>query len=286
MEEVRLGDGPIEVSVLPEVGARLHRLRAYGHDLLRTPGDAAVHADDPLFWGAYVMAPWCNRLQAAPTRVGGRTVALDANFPDGSAIHGQVYARPWKRRGDFLSVMGGDDGWPWAYALEMRVDVTASLVRLSLTLKNRSTEPMPAGVGLHPWWRSPGMLAVPGSRVYPRNPVPDGEARPAEGELDLHVLAPPPAGLDATWTDIAGSSVILSWPDLGLQATLVMSASLSHVAVATPAGVDAIAVEPQSHAPFGLDRLLRRGDGGMFLLPPGETLAATLDIRIVRDRDG
>jgi galactose mutarotase-like enzyme len=39
MHELRLQEGPIEVVVVPEAGARLHRLRAFGEDLLRTPDD-------------------------------------------------------------------------------------------------------------------------------------------------------------------------------------------------------------------------------------------------------
>ena len=62
MEELRFGAEALEVIVLPQVGARLHRLRAFGHDLLRTPPDPGTHATDPYFWGAYVMAPWCNRI--------------------------------------------------------------------------------------------------------------------------------------------------------------------------------------------------------------------------------
>ena len=98
MEEVVIADGPLEVVVLPEAGARLHRLRAFGHDVLLTPDDPATHLADPFFWGAYVMAPWCNRIEARPTRIGAREVDLASNFPDGTAIHGQVYARPWTAR--------------------------------------------------------------------------------------------------------------------------------------------------------------------------------------------
>ncbi|MDP9482071.1 MAG: hypothetical protein M3P84_02485, partial [Chloroflexota bacterium] len=95
MDELRISDGPIEVVALPQLGARIHRLRAFGHDLIRTPADPATHASDPFYWGGYVMAPWCNRIEAGPVRVDSHRVALGSNFSDGSAIHGQVYARPW-----------------------------------------------------------------------------------------------------------------------------------------------------------------------------------------------
>src|SRR5512141_1103186 len=92
---VTFADGPIEPELLPGIGARLHRLRAFGHDLLRTPDDPSVHLRDPFRWGAYVMAPWCNRIAATPVTVDGELVALLPNFEDGTAIHGQVSTAPW-----------------------------------------------------------------------------------------------------------------------------------------------------------------------------------------------
>lgn len=57
---ITVANGPILAELLPDVGARLHRLRVFGQDLLRTPAEPAEHLRDPFRWGAYVMAPWCN----------------------------------------------------------------------------------------------------------------------------------------------------------------------------------------------------------------------------------
>ncbi len=135
--EVRIGGEPLEVVVLPGLGARLHRLRAFGHDLLLSPDDPATYIDDPFMWGSYVMAPWCNRLEPTPTEVGGRTVALGVNFVDGTAIHGQVYLRPWaiEAPGSFV-VAGGGDGWPWRYEVRQQVTVVGTDLRVALALTN------------------------------------------------------------------------------------------------------------------------------------------------------
>ena len=66
VRELELRSDRLEVVLLPELGARIHRIRAFGHDLLRTPPDPRDHAADPFFWGAYPMAPWCNRAPAGP----------------------------------------------------------------------------------------------------------------------------------------------------------------------------------------------------------------------------
>ena len=39
METVRIGSDELELELLPELGARLHRVRAFGNDVLRTPDE-------------------------------------------------------------------------------------------------------------------------------------------------------------------------------------------------------------------------------------------------------
>ena len=283
MRELHLGDGAIEVVVLPEAGARLHRLRAFGQDLLRTPSDAAEHLRDPFFWGAYVMGPWCNRISAQATSVAGRTVGVASNFADGTAIHGQVYAMPWSEMGDgSLRVDGGGAGWPWAYQAALGVAVAGATVAIGCSLMNRSPEPMPAGIGLHPWWRRPLQLALDARLVYPSNVAPPAKPVAPSGPLDLRTMAAPIDGMDATWTDLGPSPLELAWPELGIHATLRGSATASHVAVATPRGPNAVAVEFQTHAPDGLQRLLLGLPGGMTMLAPGEELRLDLEMEIGR----
>lgn len=272
MEELCIGDGQVEAVILPEVGARLHRLRAFGQDLLRTPADPEVHVRDPFFWGAYVMAPWCNRIAAEPVTVGARTVTLQPNFPDGSAIHGQVYGRPWERADGTLRLLGGGDGWPWQYEVTLRVSVADAGLHLACALTNRSDEPMPAGIGLHPWWVRPMELTIDAASVYPSNLEPISSPQPVAGPFDLRRSMQPPDGLDATWTDLAPQPVQLAWPDLGVRAALRVSAAGDHVVVATPPAVDGIAVELQTHAPGGLLRMLRGERGGLAMLRPGGRL--------------
>jgi galactose mutarotase-like enzyme len=97
VEEVTWRTEDLEVTALPGVGCRLHRVRAFGVDLLRTPETPARHAEEPFFWGAYVMAPWTNRADPGPMTIAGRRVDLVPNFPDGTAIHGLVADGSWER---------------------------------------------------------------------------------------------------------------------------------------------------------------------------------------------
>jgi aldose 1-epimerase len=273
--ELVLRSEALEVVLLPELGGRIHRLRAFGTDLLRTPHDPTTHADDPFFWGAYVMAPWCNRVQPGPMRIAGRTVDLAPNFADGSAIHGQVFARPWQvRADDSLRVTGGGDGdgWPWPYEVVATAAIDGPALTLEYRLVNRSDGPMPGGIGLHPWFRRPVMLGVPAQAVYRANAGSTPEPEPVAAAHDLRHARLPAADLDGTWTALTAPRIELSWPDDGIEATIDLEADRVLVAIATPTHLDAVAVEPQTHGPDGLRRLANREPDPLALIAPGDTL--------------
>jgi aldose 1-epimerase len=267
----------LEVVLLPELGARLHRLRAFGHDVLRTPEHAAKHRDEPFFWGAFPMAPWCNRIAPGRTSVAGRTVDLAPTFPDGTAIHGQVHSRAWDAAPDgSLRVAGGGDEWPWRYQASLRAEVAASTLALDYRLDNRSDAAMPAGLGLHPWFRAPLEVSLPAAEAYAANSNSPTEPEPVAGRFDLRTLGAPASGLDGTWTGLAPPAIDLAWPELGLLARLEIDAPRALVALATPEGMEAIAIEPQTHGPDGLRRFLGREPDALTLLAPGDSLRLAL----------
>jgi aldose 1-epimerase len=286
MRELRFGDGAVEAVVLPEAGGRLHRLRAFGTDLLRTPDDPATHLRDPLFWGAYVMAPWCNRIVAGRSEIGGHTLDLQPNFPDGSAIHGQVYQVPWEVESTVvLSVLGGGSGWPWTYRVRQQVAIEPRQLLMELALTNLSTTPMPGGLGLHPWFRRPLEVRIDAGRVLPSNTDPAGHFTDATGSLDLRTLGVMPNDLDAAWLPDGDPAVELYWPEVGVSALLrARSDGGLCIVAASPGSLDAVAVEPQTHAPYGLRRLESGEAHGLDWLAPGDTLHLDVGLAFERAR--
>lgn len=283
--ELVLGGDELEVVVLPELGGRIHRIRAFGADLLRTPHDVGVHDRDPFFWGAYLMAPWCNRIRPAPTRVAGRIVDLRANFPDGTAIHGQLTSRPWVVQADgALTVDGGGDGWPWSYGVAALAQVSGTVLTLDYRLRNASHEPMPAGIGLHPWFVRPVHVRIPAAEVYASNSDSPTVPAPVSGRFDLRQLGAPALGLDGTWTRLATPRIDLEWRGSGVRARLEVDAPRALIALASPETIGANAVEPQTHAPDGLRRLLAGEPEALDLLAPGHELR--LGLRLTVERPG
>lgn len=292
MDQVRIGREHVEVVVLPEAGARLHRIRAFGHDVLRAPGDPSHHRDDPFMWGGYVMAPWCNRIEADPVEVAGRTISLGSNFVDGTAIHGQVYLRPWQVDGPGSFVIrGGGDGWPWRYEVRERVELAGTAIRVELEVTNLDTEPMPAGIGLHPWFLGPLEVAIRGDVVYAPNGDTPALPVPVAGPTDLRRLGEMAEGVDATWGQLveggrgsgARAPVELRWPGLGIDAEMRVEAPAIFIVAANPPGAGAIAVEPETHAPQALRRLRKGEPGGLTMLDPGATLRLAMTLAFTRE---
>jgi len=282
---VRLAGGPIEVEVLPAAGARLHRLRVLGHDLLRTPDDLQRHVDDPYFWGSYPMAPWCNRVPAGPATVAGRAIDLPATFPDGTAIHGQVARRAWHNVGDGrFRIEAGGDGWPWPYGVDQEIRIDGDVLELRLRLTNDSDAAMPGAIGFHPWFRRPVRVAIAAAAVHPDNLATDALPVPVFGRFDRRRLEALPDGLDAAWADLADPPVVLDWPDAAIRATMSVDGPTRFIVAASPAAIDAVAVEPETQAPNGLRRLARGEPGGLALLPPGTSLE--LVVRLAFGRSG
>lgn len=273
----------VVATVLPDTGARLHALEVFGVNLLRTPPDPSLHIRDPLHWGAYHMAPWCNRIATGSVTGYARPVDLRPNFPGGYAIHGQLLRVPWTPMPDgALSVAGGGDRWPWTYRASVRLAANGPTLRVDYRLENTSDAAMPGGIGLHPWFKRPLLVRVPARQVFPDNTVCDDLPQPVEGALDLRAATALPADIDATWTDLDTPAIELAWPQDRIAATMTIRARQAVVVGANPTRLDATAVEPQTHAPHGLERLQHRRPYAIDLIAPGETLTLGLAIAFRR----
>jgi len=283
VDELTLRSDSLEVVVLPGIGGRIHRIRAFGADLLRTPPHAATHLDEPIFWGAYPMAPWCNRAMAGTTEVAGKDVRLVPNFADGTAIHGLVLAAPWTSNADgSMRVEAGGDGWPWRHDVSFVPRVSGRTVELTYRLVNRADSPMPAGLGLHPWFRRPVEVRLPAEAVYDANSGSPREPESVAGSFDLRTLAEPSGGLDATWTRLGERRIELHWRQLGVRAVLEMEsdATSACVALASPQSIDAVAIEPQTHGPDPLRRLTHGEPDAPILLGPGGELRLVIRLTV------
>jgi aldose 1-epimerase len=278
-EQVLYRSDDIELVMLPGLGARMHSLHVRGINVLRTPSDVTEHERDPFYWGGFVMAPWCNRIAPGPMRVDGLTVDLPVNFNDGTAIHGQVYAAPWERDTDAsMAIEREGDGWPWRYRVEMDVAVNGLEVSIVQRLRNLADTPMPAGIGLHPWFPEHVKLAVHSGLVYASNENSSARPVPVDGDLDLRHETEMAVGVDAAWSDPTDPPVELWWPEAGLHAVMRAPFPTLHIVAAYAPERGAIAVEPETHAPQGLRRLVNGEPGALTMIDPGAEIELPISI--------
>jgi aldose 1-epimerase len=285
MQIQRLSNGTLEVEVLPEVGGRIHRIRAFGHDLLRTPSDPQLHVSNPFFWGCFPLVPWSNRVPDGRIVFQGRVVQVPCNDGD-TAIHGEAYARPWAVEGEGrLSFRGGQFGFPWPYEARQQHSIDATSWTLALTITNTGDAEMPAGLGIHPWFAASAGLeaALPADLTYPLvNNIPSGPPVPVSGPLDRRTLSLFPWGLDNIWTGLTAHQINLRRPEITLDSTFTFTDAATHIIAASVETNDAVAIEPVTHATDGFRLLAERLPGAIGVLQPGETLGVTytLDIRV------
>lgn len=277
-----IGSDELRLVVVPEAGARVHSIHAFGQLVTRTPADPGTHHMNPFFWGAYHMLPWCNRVDPGPYSVLGRPFTAPANHTDGTVLHGLEYATAWAvdRRGALHTTGGGaGTGWPWTYTATVTYTISGATLTIAYELTNTSDRTMPAGLGFHPWFRVPTSVQVPSAHVFPDNT--DTAVRPdtARGALDLRQPAAVGLGVDASWVRLTDPSIRVRWDDIGVALTMSADDPDIAVAVARPPGLDAVAIELQTHAPAGIRRLLRAEPYALRALAAGESMHLQLTLQ-------
>lgn len=257
----------------PARGGVIRELKWRDWDILRpTPADAG---DDPFDTACFAMVPYVNRVANGRFDFDGQAVQLERNWSqDPHPIHGDGWRSPWKvtattRSSATLRFEGGGTQWPWRYGSEQSFQLEPDGLSVTLSIENLSSTPMPAMLGLHPYFPD-----APHARMeahLPRVWLADSAALPVEE-----------AATPADWSFASGRAVQavaldhgfsgwdgvarLSWPD---RTVTVRSPDCRFLHVYTPAGRDFFCVEPQTAAPGTLTRNPREAA----IVAPGERVA-------------
>ena len=313
-DDDRAGPRFISATFLPERGLMLGALVAAlpGRDAFTLVGGEPV-ADDfagnaSFSFGGAFLVPYANRIRGRPgpdrtieTEIGGQSVRLPANWSgdapgaEAFAMHGLILRREVEvieRTKDRLRgrLQAGDFGGHWLSATELtfKIGLDADCLAIDIAAENVGIEPLPIGMGWHPYFNLPSgqreqaRLHVPAQdrlqvsdydSVLPTGRVLAGgggthdftapEGRPL-GELhldDCFVHLRSQGGVVARIADPAG----------GLHLTLEAETPVSAVQVYAPPDRSIVCVEPQFNwsDPFGKDWPAGT-DTGIVWLQPGE----------------
>jgi aldose 1-epimerase len=280
---LRLRAGTAEAVVDPVHGGALRSLRIGGVDILR-PADPDATA--PLDMACFPLVPYANRIAHGRFDFDGRTHQLPLNFGDHPhSLHGLGWTTPWDVReaSEDKALLAyrhhGGPEWPWAHEAVQAISLDASgSIRLGLSVRNRSSRVMPAGLGFHPYFALPpeSRLRFRASGVW----LADGDMLPTTeaaaesfGDWGVGQAAVGEGLIDncyAGWTGVAQI-------DRGDGTIVRLRAHNGYwLHLYRPGGRDFLCLEPVTHMPDAIHRPV-----GMSALGPGETMAISMTIALL-----
>jgi len=232
IEVVRLADATrhAEVAVAPSLGNLAYEFKVNGKNALWLPYQTLAELKaKPQFGGIPFLAPWANRLSEDAFFANGKKFRLNPDLgnvrrdQNRNPIHGLLNFSPdWE-----VTVIDADaysarvtsrlEFWkhpelmaqfPFAHTVEMTYVLRDDILEVRTTIENLSADPMPVGVGYHPYFQLHDAprdqwkvhLAARDRLVLSNMLIPTGERKPVEFQNPL-----PLAGV--TLDDVFGGLV-------------------------------------------------------------------------------
>lgn len=284
--------GPLSLRLAPERGGGIVSFEccavSSGNISIFRPSD--LGDSSPVSLASFPLVPFVNRIRGGAFSFRGRRVTLARNMPpDPSPLHGQGWLHAWQveRLGSDHAVLvycHSADEWPWTYEARQIFDLDENGLSLVLTCTNLSGDPMPCGLGQHPYF-----LCTPRTRIDTKvetvwtidEHVLPIEQVPAAGRFDLEDRLVCGQDLDHGFGGWSGRAAI-SDPELPFR--IVMSSPDAHFfQLYSPASGGLFVAEPVTHANAALNAPEEEwAELGMRVLEPGETMSLTMRVEILR----
>lgn len=237
----------------------------------------------------FPLVPYANRIRDGRFTFRGREVPLRPNMAgDASPLHGQGWLGSWEvqSRDDCSAVLtfsypAGE--WPWGYDARQDFRLDEEGFGVTLSCRNTSAEPMPCGLGQHPYF-----LCGPQTRLDTQvtsawtidDKVLPVDKVPAEGKYDLRDRLVCGQGLDNGFGGWGGEARISdpSWP----YSLRLSSTDASFFQVYSPATGGFFAAEPVGHANAALNAPEEQWrDLGIRVLEPGEQMTFHMRLDVI-----
>jgi aldose 1-epimerase len=282
--------GPLSLALGPDLGGSVASFDRDSGGGAKTPVFRGIAAGEGgiLDQGCFPLVPFVNRVRGGRFVFRGREVRLAPNLAgDPSPLHGTGWLGRWtvEKHDDCECVLrfrhaSGD--WPWPFHAAQHFALDPDGLTLTLTCANASSEPMPCGLGLHPYFpcTPETVLDAEVARAWTIDaetlPV---EEVPAEGRYDLRGRRICGAGLDNGFGGWSGTARLSdpAWPfDITLTSP---EARFLHVYAPVEGGF--VALEPVTHANAALNRREDEWETlGLRVLAPGEAMSLSMRVEV------
>lgn len=242
-----------------------------------------------LAFANFPLVPFVNRIRDGRFSFRGREISLSLNLPgDASPLHGQGWTSPWQvvrleAREAELVFQHSAGEWPWAYEARQIFTLDDGGLTMALHCTNRSDEPMPCGLGHHPYFpcTAETRLDTEVESVW----TIDDKVLPvekvwAEGRYDLKDRLVCGQNLDHGFGGWGGTARI-SDPALPFRIE-IRSNDAKFFQVYSPAEGGIFVAEPVTHA----NAALNEPEGlwpelGIEMLDPGESMSLTMRVDVI-----
>ena len=292
------------VSIMPEYGGLISEFsistNGVPFNILDTYKDIKhLREDLSLSYRGAKLSPFVCRVSNARYDYGGETYQFSRKFPDGSAIHGLLFDKPFEVSEQFVNeknacitlvynYRGEDPGYPFQYRCEITYTLQASgVLELNTRITNNSGQYIPIADGWHPYFRLQGSLDEWNLRVNSDQRLEFNEALVPTGQLIhdnrfLEGVSMKGISLDNCFMlkeDRDDSPVCeLSNPGNGLRLQFFADSGYPYLQIYTPDDRNSIAIENLSGAPDCFNNCM-----GLLKLNPGDTTNFRLHYKIVQD---
>jgi aldose 1-epimerase len=287
---VTLKDGGTELVIAPECGARIVSFRVDERDVLRPASAAALASAMPYQFAAFPLMPYSGPIFGNGFQFGGDWYPLARNVPmEPTATHGEAWIMPWRcgmrsARSITLSVdyAPKEAAFPFAWRGDMTFTVGTGQLMVEMRLTNRDHRPMPAGLGLHPYFpKAPGtILTFDCTGVWPPD-APESVGRgcqPLEPGLDFRTGQDvEPIVLDRCFEGWNGVATLTA-PD-GFTTTISADPVFGKLQIYDAWDYPYICIEPVTNANDGFNRAaLNVASHSVVVLEPGRSLTGAITI--------
>jgi aldose 1-epimerase len=286
-DTLTLSSPHLELQLSPSIGGAISRLAylAAGNatSILR---DSHTPLENVLGAASFPLVPYVNRVRDGSFIFRGQSVSMAPNMAgDPSPLHGHGWLNPWSveeasESRAVLSYRHAPDEWPWSYEARQEFRIEEAVLWIGLTCRNTSGEPMPCGLGQHPYFPCSASTLIETGVTHAwtvDEQVLPVEKVPASGRYDLSNRLICGQDLDNGFGGWSGRALMddPAWPfELELS-----SLQARFFQIYSPASGGIFVAEPVSHANAAMNA--PEADWpelGLRVLDPGEEMR--LDMRL------
>jgi aldose 1-epimerase len=293
---VALEHGPYAFTVAPGFGARMVSFRHAGRDVLRATPESVLAKPTVYGFAGFPLMPYSGPLFGAGFAFAGTDYPLARTVrEEPTATHGEAWIGPFRildRSGDALALEMTNEPAPGRFPFRFRGHVRYSLSDAGLSILLRVTSgdhrPMPAGLGIHPYFpKHPGTrLRFASVGVWPPDapeavslgcqPLIEGLDFGAGPEVAAMVVDRLYEGWDGRAELIAGD---------GFRTVIEADGVLDKMQIYSAWDYPYVCIEPVSNANDGFNRMAAGVPShGVRALEPGRSIEGTVRIFVADGR--